>query len=167
MKIKKLETILKGQKAENNYGIITIQYKREASIIAQLGYCFVNCNSAYKNQARIDYVENGNFQSTNVIDRNKALWFIKVKFLGFDKNLEKAGFKTGDILNNLVTNGYTGQYICIQIQKGNKPKEEKVKNMKIAILRHTTTNYDLCDKKGLDDCQVRELRRYINSKIKI
>lgn len=163
MKTLKLINILKGERAENDYGIVKIQYKSEAKQISAKGYAIINCSSAYERKARVDWVENGSFKSTGVIGRTKALWFIKVKWGGFDKILKKNFFNVEDILQNLSTNGYTGVYICSQLLKGNKPNSEKVANMKIAQLRHSETDYDSISKKGLSDYAVRELRRNVNS----
>ena len=155
--------ILQGQHAENNNGTCRIQAKYEAKKIMENGYAFINCSSAYQSKARVDWIEKGQFRSTRVVSRTRAIWIIKIRFQDFGKKLEKAGFSISDVLHNLETNGYTGMYICVQVARGNTPKKEKVESMRIAALRHTFTNYDDIDKRGMDNNRILELRHAANS----
>lgn len=165
-KIKKLAEKIKGTKAENGYGYITIQHNREAANILNKGYSWTNCNSLRENyRCRISYIENGEYHTTGIIRHSAANYFIELKFSKkseLRKKLEKKGYNITDILQNLSTNGYTGVYICSQVSRGNNPRPDKVENMIIAALRHADTSYDLIDKKGLSDYEVRELRRHAN-----
>jgi len=162
MNIEKIKKILKGQRADNAHGMITIQHNSEAEKIAKRGYALINCSKAHTRDARVDYIEDGQFRTTGVISETRANWFIKIKFEGFHKILKKESYNVAEILKNLETNGYTGMYICVQIAKGNKPNADKVASMRTASARHLLTDYDEIDKKGMTDYEVRDLRRSAN-----
>ncbi len=164
-KIKKIAKKIKGRHANNAYGTITIQHNKEAELIAEQGYALINCSLANRQQARVDYLRKNRFYTTGVTSGRKANWIVEIMFNNFDKKLKKAGFDSDIILDNLATDGYTGQYICVLVNQNKKPKPEKVENMRIASMRHSLTNYDNISKKGLSDYQVRELRRQANSMV--
>ncbi len=113
----------------------------------------------------MDWIENNEFCSTGVISRTKAIKFIQLKFKKDKiilKGLKKYNIDKKLVLENLMTNGYTGAYIITQILKGNKPKDDKIESMKIAKKRHLLTSYDSINKKSMNDYEVRELRRSAN-----
>ena len=163
MNLEKVQKILRGQEAINDYGMIAIQWRREATIITRQGYCVVNCSSSHLRRYRVDYIENGEFHSTKLITRAKAKALIEIKFKGGKKLLN--GYNIATIINNLATNGYTGLYIYNLLKRGKKPKRDRVKYMEIAEKRHALTSYDSTDKSSLTDYEVRELRRQANLSI--
>ena len=164
MEKEEIKEVLKGQYSMTFYGRCKIQYKRIAEVIEQQGYCVTSTSSAYREQVRIDWVEDGEYYSTGVIRRTAGLYFAELKFgnSNLKRKIKKLGIDVDLVLENLETDGYTGVYICSQVRKGNKPNPEKIENMQIAQMRHVLTDYDDIDKRGMTDYEVRELRRRAN-----
>ena len=171
MTAQKIANDIKGQKAETYYGYVTIQHKSEAKNFyklleaGKLPIIIINTSSAYERRYRVASYIGGEYSTTGRL----KLWAVYAyKAIveaekGYNSKLsawaKQNGINLGDWSNNVQNNGYNGCRIWVAYQRGYKVQERYTDGMVRAAMRHSLTDYDEIDKKGLSEYEVRELRR--------
>ena len=170
---KRIATELEGETAEAAYGRITIQrhalartFTKQLNDAARIAWKITNTSSAHLQRYRVDVfsLEDGYSHSPRLtISAAKAY----IAFLALENGNNEALRVWADDNNinislwrtNIETQGYNGIRLWGAYKRGRIPHARYITGMERAHARHTNTNYDEIDKRGMTDYEVRELRR--------
>ena len=190
--IEKYQNILRGEVTQNNaraFGDVHVQWRSLACHFAEkekngeTPYRLTNVNSCGGKliRCRIDYIRDGSYRyefGTDGLTAGGANNWITLYFAFHGTSKEKQNTPTwiknlqkelspseiGEVMNNLTYHGWTSRNIIVAAKKGKKINEEKIEDMKRASRRHSLTDYDEVDKRGMTDYEVRELRREMSTR---
>lgn len=179
------EKITKGAITQNNarrFGDTRLQWRITAQKFAECEekgrtpIRIVNVNTtAHLPRYRIDYVKNGQYRyafgDNGLTSHGADNWIILYR-AEYGTTSERAetpewiqvlinqGISLSSLRDNLTHHGYTSRNIIAAARRGaTKVNSDLAHNMRRAAVRHLLTDYDDRDKSGMDDYQVRELRR--------